>query len=400
MEGDSSSRLAHRSSLLAEAVVLLGRVQQAGNTLALEAGVGQLESLMRDLHSYKSLIAFAGLDRVAQGVTAIEAYLGQLWRGRLPFDAAAVSQIGRMLAALSRLHAAGAGGADAEADAIVAELRSAPCAVGATVQASPPPPGHRPLPQARGLTTQVDAAKLAEVEALAGTAARLMRRLEEAGAFPKDQRVEMMRLALDGTLQRLQQEAHACRCCTLQDLFAPAAELVSEIASQYGRRLTVTVDVAALDIELSLAQVLRPAVMHIFRNAVAHGIELPEDRVAAGKPQAGLISVSAHPAGDRLVIVVRDDGRGFDLAALREEAVSIGAVSPERSAMLSDEDALRLALIPGLSTSDERTELSGSGMGLSSISEDLASLRGKVRIESEPGRGTAVVLELPLPPGS
>ena len=388
----------HRSSLLIEAAAILARMQQTASTLPPDAGASHIEALLRDIHSYKSLIAFARLDQVVHCVTEFEKYLSLLWQGRLPVDAAALSLVERAVGTLALMHASTMGYCQVDCSAIAEEVRTALAASTGTQAAQREEPRtSQPAPaEVRLATAQVDAAKLAEIEALASTSSRLLRRLEDASAFPRDERTEMMRLALDGTLQRLQQLAHSCHCSTLHDLFAPAAELVADMAAQYGKYLRVTLDVEAIDIELSLAQALRPAVMHIFRNAVAHGIETAEDRLAAGKAVEAVVSVSARQAGDRLLIVVHDDGRGFDTEALKRAAVAMGAMSPERSAMLSEEESVALAYMPGMSTANGRTDLSGTGMGLSSVARDLASIGGSMHVETERGIGTTVTLELPL----
>ncbi|MHB0876248.1 MAG: ATP-binding protein [Anaerolineae bacterium] len=398
-EPGSPSAMDHRSSLLAEASVILARVQQVVDSLLPESGASQLEGLMRDLHSYKSVVAFAHLNEVTQCVTDIESALGHLWLGRARFDATSISRIRRAVSGLALMHSTSVCHGQADLSAIAAEIRAALGPADATVHSHHPLPlPSRPAPaQPRLMLAQVDAAQLAEIETMTATSIRLLRRLDESAAFQRDERTDMMRLALDRTLQRLGQLVHSCRCRPLQDLFAPFAGLVAEVAEQHGKLLRVTVDTAALDIELSLAQALRPAILHIFRNAVAHGIETPTERLAAGKPESGLISVSATQTDGCLRIAIHDDGRGFDTNALRRAAVTIGAVSPERGAMMGESESIGLALMPGISTASARTELCGSGMGLSSVAEDLASLGGDISIESEPGQGTTVVLDLPLP---
>jgi two-component system, chemotaxis family, sensor kinase CheA len=135
---------------------------------------------------------------------------------------------------------------------------------------------------------------------------------------------------------------------------------------------------------------------HLVRNAMDHGIEPAEERLAAGKPARGTVFLNAYHQGTQVVIEVRDDGRGIDLALLRKQAAQKNLLSAEDAARLSDSEALQLIFEPGFSTATEVTELSGRGVGMDVVRTVLDRLKGTVQVLSQPGKGTTVQLRVPL----
>jgi two-component system chemotaxis sensor kinase CheA len=137
-------------------------------------------------------------------------------------------------------------------------------------------------------------------------------------------------------------------------------------------------------------------VLHLLRNAVDHGIETAAQRIASGKRPTGRIEVSARRERDRVILEVADDGRGMDPAALRKAAVARGALGAEAAASLPDADVLLLACLPGVSTADEVTEVSGRGVGMDAVKRSAEALGGTLSIQSQPGAGSRFTLRLPL----
>jgi two-component system chemotaxis sensor kinase CheA len=136
--------------------------------------------------------------------------------------------------------------------------------------------------------------------------------------------------------------------------------------------------------------------LHLVRNAVDHGLERPAERVAAGKAPQGFVEVSAEAAGGEVRVVVSDDGRGMDPRRLRERAVRLGLLDAAAAALMSDSEALELIFTPGFSTAETVTEISGRGVGMDVARSNIAELGGQVRVESQLGAGTRIVLTLPL----
>jgi two-component system chemotaxis sensor kinase CheA len=137
-------------------------------------------------------------------------------------------------------------------------------------------------------------------------------------------------------------------------------------------------------------------VVHLVRNAVAHGVEAPEDRARAGKPEAGTVAVAVDCADGWLGVRVSDDGAGIDALAVRKRAEALGLAGARELATTDDGRVLRLILAQGVSTSGRADEASGRGVGLSAVLEEVERLGGEMDIESSPGRGTTFVVRVPL----
>ncbi len=151
----------------------------------------------------------------------------------------------------------------------------------------------------------------------------------------------------------------------------------------------VLVDRAAID------KLLDP-LLHLLRNAFDHGIDFPTERIAAGKPERGAIVINAYHQGSQTVIEIADDGRGIDLDAIKSKAISLSLLAPSSAATISRERLLDFLFEPGFSTADRITKLSGRGMGLDIVKEQIQSIKGTISIDSELGRGTTFTLRIPL----
>jgi two-component system chemotaxis sensor kinase CheA len=150
------------------------------------------------------------------------------------------------------------------------------------------------------------------------------------------------------------------------------------------------------DLDKGILDALGEPLTHLVRNAVDHGIEASEARIAAGKQARGTVRLNAYHQGNQVVIEIRDDGRGIDSAILVAKAVERGIISPEESRHLNDTDALNLIFESGLTTATEVTEVSGRGVGMDVVKTVLDRLKGTVTIATEPGRGTTFFLRVPL----
>ena len=153
---------------------------------------------------------------------------------------------------------------------------------------------------------------------------------------------------------------------------------------------------AEIELDRAILEELADPLVHVLRNAVDHGIEAPHLRLLAGKPAAGRITVTARRDRDRVVVELSDDGQGMDTARLREAAVTRGALTADQAATLTDREALLLACLPGLSTAEKVTDVSGRGVGLDAVKRTVEAVGGVLEIESAPGVGTRIVLRLPL----
>ncbi|HEY9233191.1 MAG TPA: ATP-binding protein, partial [Blastocatellia bacterium] len=183
------------------------------------------------------------------------------------------------------------------------------------------------------------------------------------------------------------------RMVSLAQTFTRAARLAGRLARELGK--SVTVEVAGRETQLDKAIVdrLADAIYHVLRNAIDHGIEMPEARRLAGKAARGKIKIEASLEGARAVIAITDDGHGIDTEAVRHRAIEAGLIAPDE--VLKEEETLRLLLRPGFSTADYVSAVSGRGVGLDAVERTVHELGGELRITSEKGRWTRFELAVP-----
>jgi two-component system chemotaxis sensor kinase CheA len=169
-----------------------------------------------------------------------------------------------------------------------------------------------------------------------------------------------------------------------------------DVARRLGKQVEVEIRGAEIELDRAILEELSDPVLHVLRNAVDHGIEAPHLRLLAGKPATGTISVSARRERDRVILDVADDGKGMDPERLRAAAVARGALRAEQAAELPDREALLLACLPGVSTAETVTDVSGRGVGLDAVKRTVEGVGGALEIDSAPGRGSRVTFRLPL----
>jgi len=169
-----------------------------------------------------------------------------------------------------------------------------------------------------------------------------------------------------------------------------------DVARKVGKQVEVDVKGAEIEIDRAILEELTDPFLHVVRNAVDHGIEPPHLRLLAGKPATGRIVFHARRERDRVILEIADDGKGMDPARLRKAAVARGALGAEQAAALTDREALLLACLPGVSTADTVTDVSGRGVGLDAVKKAVEAVGGTIEIDSAPGAGSRVVFRLPL----
>ncbi|MBI5165931.1 MAG: response regulator [Magnetospirillum sp.] len=194
----------------------------------------------------------------------------------------------------------------------------------------------------------------------------------------------------------LQREVRDARMVPAESVFGGFRKMMRDLARAAGR--SVEVDVIGLDVEADrmVLQGLKDPVMHLLRNALAHGVELPEDRLANGKPAAALVALHFVATDGRLVVEVEDDGRGLDFAAVRAKAVTNGLFTDEEAGKLERQALLDLIFDPGFSTARAVDDLSGRGMGLSVVREAAAMMNGTVEVIERQPCGTRFRLSVPV----
>ncbi|MDR1534755.1 MAG: Hpt domain-containing protein, partial [Planctomycetota bacterium] len=193
---------------------------------------------------------------------------------------------------------------------------------------------------------------------------------------------------------RLHEAANSLRMTSIRPLFMTVRRTAAEAARSSRKMIDINMLGIDTQVDRSIVESLSAALIHLVRNAVDHGIEPADVRLRLGKPERGSIVISAARTSSDIVIELGDDGRGFNLEAIRDKAVSMGKISPE--AGLSEGELADLVFLPGLSTARKVTGLSGRGVGMEIVRESIDNLRGKVEIRTAENKGTTIRLRFPL----
>ena len=197
-------------------------------------------------------------------------------------------------------------------------------------------------------------------------------------------------------LDTLQKSVMKIRMVPVEQLFRRFPRVVRDIAKMRGKDVALSVSGESTGLDKSILEPLAEPITHLIRNCVDHGIEAPEERIAAGKPARGTIRLSARHEGNHVVIEVGDDGRGIVRERIVERAIELGFVTPEEARQLTDMEALGLIFIQGFTMLREVTQISGRGVGMDVVKTALAKLKGTVNVLTTVGKGTTFLLQLPL----
>ena len=196
--------------------------------------------------------------------------------------------------------------------------------------------------------------------------------------------------------QQLYDMALACRMRPFADVLSGQVRMVRDLGRELGKQVRLEIEGEKTQVDRDVLEKLEAPLTHLLRNAVDHGIELPQDRIAAGKPAEGLIRLKASHQAGQLLVELSDDGNGVDLEKLRGNIVKRQLSPAETAAQLSEEELLSFLFLPGFSMRDKVTEISGRGVGLDAVQDMVRQLRGGVGLEQTAGQGSRFLLEMPL----
>jgi two-component system, chemotaxis family, sensor histidine kinase and response regulator WspE len=231
-----------------------------------------------------------------------------------------------------------------------------------------------------------------------GTLAAARQKVEETRQRVAEQQVEFEGFGLrsSGLSDRLYREVVATRMRAFGDVVEGFPRLVRDLARQLGKQAQIEVEGRNTEVDREILERLEAPLNHAVRNSIDHGIELPDARVAAGKPPIGTIRLEARHRAGLFVLTVSDDGRGVNLERLKAKVLAGGLATPEMAANFSEAELLEFLFLPGFSTAERVTDVSGRGVGLDVVREMAKSVGGVARISSRTGQGTSIQFELPL----
>jgi two-component system chemotaxis sensor kinase CheA len=282
----------------------------------------------------------------------------------------------------------------------------------------PPPPHGAPLPNAAAAaanarelslrsvsqTVRVDIRKLDRLMTVVGelaivrtAIAKLADRVRARGDL-REFGIELHRLhrTFERHLAQMQNGILEVRMVPLGQVFDKLARVVRQISREHDKQVNLVITGAETEIDKLITEELSDPLMHMIRNAIDHGIEAREERARVGKPPVGTIALNAFQKGNHVLIEVEDDGAGMDPGVLLASAIRKGVVSQEESRELSASEILNLVFMPGFTTKEVATDLSGRGVGLDVVKTNIAKLGGIVDITSEVGIGTKMTITLPI----
>jgi len=201
---------------------------------------------------------------------------------------------------------------------------------------------------------------------------------------------------LDVLVGDLQNAVMKTRMQPIGRLFQKYPRVARDMARQLGKHVELVLSGEETELDKTMIEELGDPLIHLVRNAVDHGIEQPEERQAAGKPETATVRLSAQQLGDHIMIEISDDGRGMKPEALRRKAVEKGLIDAEAAASMDDRHALQLIFLPGFSTKDTASNFSGRGVGMDVVKTNITKLNGRIEVKSVPGQGSTIVIALPL----
>ena len=199
---------------------------------------------------------------------------------------------------------------------------------------------------------------------------------------------------LRGITSDLQRTAMSLRMVPIRNTFQKMSRLVRDLALQQGKEIALSLEGEDTELDRNIVEELSDPLVHMIRNSADHGIEMPEARVAAGKPPAGTITLRAFHQGGFIVIQIEDDGRGLNAAKIRKKAIERGIIKADEN--LDEREIFDLIFAAGFSTAEKVTDLSGRGVGMDVVRRNIEKMRGKIEISSIEGHGTTFTLYVPL----
>jgi two-component system chemotaxis sensor kinase CheA len=201
---------------------------------------------------------------------------------------------------------------------------------------------------------------------------------------------------LDLLVSDLQNSVMKTRMQPIGRLFQKYPRIARDLARQLGKDVELVLAGEETEVDKTMIEDLADPLIHLIRNAVDHGVEMPAERLAAGKPSKSLVRLEARQEGDHIVLIIADDGKGMSAERIRAKAIEKGLISEEEANILDERQSLNLIFLPGFSTKTQISDVSGRGVGMDVVKTNIQKLNGSIEIRSEPGKGSVFIISLPL----
>ena len=202
--------------------------------------------------------------------------------------------------------------------------------------------------------------------------------------------------SLSQLLAQLQEIVRQARMLPLATAFAPLPRMARDLARQSGKEVMLHIEGSEIELDRSVLEQIKSPLQHLLRNSIDHGLEMPEQRRAAGKSECGRVTIKASQQGSSILIDIHDDGAGIDLARVKEHAARYGLITDQEAAQLDEQAAIWLLFQPGFSTASTITAVSGRGIGLDIVRQAIETMQGEIFVENDPGHGVRFSLKVPV----
>lgn len=352
----------------------------------------RLDAIFRFVHTVKGSCGFLDLPRLARLSHAAEDVLAAVRDGKRTPDTALVDavlgivdRIGEIVEAID----AGATLDDSTEDSLIAALAPDAKPKVAVVAV----PAGRAASRSVRLNVDLLDRMMSGMSDMVLARNDLARRLRDGDADPH---VEAALERLSLTVADMRDTVTRTRMQKVDALFSALPRMVRDTSAELGKSVNLVIDGADVELDREMIELMRDPLLHVIRNAIDHGIETPEARRAAGKPEAGRLVVSARQSGNQILIEISDDGRGIDVARIVAKAAEQKLHTATELAAMSDTAKLDLIFAPGLSSRDVVTATSGRGVGMDVVRANIEQIGGRIVLVNDPGRGLRIIARVPL----
>jgi two-component system chemotaxis sensor kinase CheA len=251
-------------------------------------------------------------------------------------------------------------------------------------------------PSVAEATVRVDTKRLDDIMNMVGELVLVRNRLVRLGDKSSDEIMVKAVANLDVVTGDLQAAVMKTRMQPIKKVFGRFPRVVRDLARTLKKEVNLELQGEETDLDKNLVEALADPLVHLVRNSVDHGVETPDVREANGKPRVGTVVLAAEQEGDHILLIIEDDGAGMDAQVLRSKVVEKGLLDQDSAERLSDKDCYNLIFMPGFSTKEEISDVSGRGVGMDVVKTKINQLNGMIDIDSEKGRGTRITIKVPL----
>lgn len=261
---------------------------------------------------------------------------------------------------------------------------------------APAMPQRDTTAQVAETSVRVDTKRLDDIMNMVGELVLVRNRLQRLGAQSEDEHMHKAVSNLDVVTTDLQSAVMATRMQPIKKVFGRFPRVVRDLARSLKKEINLEMHGEDTDLDKNLVEALSDPLVHLVRNSVDHGIEAPDVREKAGKPRQGTVTLSAEQEGDHILLSIEDDGAGMDPDVLRRKAVEKGIYEQDAADRLSTTECYNLIFAAGFSTKDQISDVSGRGVGMDVVKTKISQLNGQLSVESELGKGSRIVIKVPL----